>query len=239
MNFMTEDFLLSNAFAKTLYHNYAKNMPIIDYHCHLSPSDIATDRQFANLTNVWLDGDHYKWRAMRTLGIEEKYITGNAPDEEKFNKWAHTVPYTLRNPLYHWTHLELKAYFGINELLTPDTAKQIYATGTSKLKEPSYRTRGLLTKMNVEVVCTTDDPIDSLGHHQSIKRDNFAIKILPAFRPDKSFAVENLEMYNAYLEKLSKASSTEITSFSKLISALENRIDYFQANGCKLSDHGL
>lgn len=239
MNFLTEDFLLTNKFAKTLYHNYAKSLPIIDYHCHLSPQDIANDRQFENLTKIWLDGDHYKWRAMRTLGIEEKYITGNASDEEKFKKWSYTVPYTLRNPLYHWTHLELKRYFGIDEVLTPDTADKTYSIGLSKLKDKSCHTRGLLTGMNVEVICTTDDPIDSLEHHQKIKKDNFAIKILPAFRPDKAYAVENSETYNSYIGKLSNVSSIEITSFSKLISALENRINYFHANGCKLSDHGL
>ena len=239
MNFLTEDFLLTNKFAKTLYHDYAKSLPIIDYHCHLSPQDIANDRQFENLTKIWLDGDHYKWRAMRTLGIEEKYITGNASDEEKFKKWSYTVPYTLRNPLYHWTHLELKRYFGIDEVLTPDTADKTYSIGLSKLKDKSCHTRGLLTGMNVEVICTTDDPIDSLEHHQKIKKDNFAIKILPAFRPDKAYAVENSETYNSYIGKLSNVSSIEITSFSKLISALENRINYFHANGCKLSDHGL
>ena len=239
MNFLTEDFLLTNNFAKTLYHNYAKSLPIIDYHCHLSPQDIANDRQFDNLTKIWLDGDHYKWRAMRTLGIEEKYITGDAPDEDKFKKWAYAVPYTLRNPLYHWTHLELSRYFGIDELLTPDSAQEIFSRGSAKLKDKSHHTRGLLTGMNVEVICTTDDPIDSLEHHQKIKKDNFAIKILPAFRPDKAYAVENSETYTSYLEKLSNVSSTEIKSFSKLISALENRINYFQANGCKLSDHGL
>jgi len=239
MNFLTEDFLLSNDFAKTLYHNYAKSLPIIDYHCHLSPQDIANDRQFDNLTKIWLDGDHYKWRAMRTLGIEEKYITGNASDEEKFKKWAFAVPYTLRNPLYHWTHLELRRYFGVNELLTPDSAQEIYTLGSAKLNDKSHHTRGLLTGMNVEVICTTDDPIDSLEHHQKIRRDNFSIKILPTFRPDKAYAIENSETYTSYLKKLSQVSSIEITSFSKLISALENRINYFQANGCKLSDHGL
>jgi glucuronate isomerase len=239
MNFLTEDFLLTNNFAKTLYHNYAKSLPIIDYHSHLSPQDIATDRQFENLTKVWLDGDHYKWRAMRTLGIEEKYITGNATDEEKFNKWAYAVPYTIRNPLYHWTHLELSRYFGVDKLLTPESAQEIYQIGSTKLIDKSHHTRGLLTGMNVEVVCTTDDPIDSLEHHQKIKKDNFTCKVLPTFRPDKAYAIENLETYNSYLKKLSEVSAIEITSFSSLIKALENRINYFQANGCKLSDHGL
>ena len=239
MNFLTEDFLLTNNFAKTLYHNYAKSLPIIDYHCHLSPQDIANNRQFENLTKIWLEGDHYKWRAMRTLGIEEKYITGNASDEEKFNKWAYAVPYTLRNPLYHWSHLELKRYFTFDQLLTPDTSKEIYTRATSKLRDASFHTRALLTKMNVEVICTTDDPIDTLEHHKKIRTDSFAIKVLPAFRPDKAYAVENPEAYNIYLKKLSQVSSVDIVSFSSLMSALENRINFFHSNGCKLSDHGL
>ncbi len=239
MNFLTEDFLLTNPFAKTLYHNYAKSLPIIDYHCHLSPQDIANDRQFENLTKVWLDGDHYKWRAMRTLGIEEKYITGNALDEEKFMKWAYAVPYTLRNPLYHWTHLELSRYFGIEKLLTPESAQEIYKIGSAKLMDKSHHTRALLTGMKVEVICSTDDPIDSLEHHQKIRNDNFTSKVLPTFRPDKAYAIENSETYNSYLKKLSEVSFIEVTSFSDLINALEIRIAYFHANGCKLSDHGL
>lgn len=239
MNFLTEDFLLTNNFAKTLYHNYAKSLPIIDYHCHLSPQDIANNRQFENLTKIWLEGDHYKWRAMRTLGIEEKYITGNASDEDKFSKWAYAVPYTVRNPLYHWSHLELKCYFGIDQLLTPDTSHKIYSTCCDKLKDPSFQTRSLLSKMKVEVVCTTDDPLDSLEPHQKIKRESFATKVLPAFRPDKAYAVENLQAFNSYLEKLSQVSSIEISSYAALINALEKRIEFFNANGCKLSDHGL
>lgn len=239
MNFLTEDFLLTNNFAKTLYHNYAKSLPIIDYHCHLSPQDIANNRQFENLTKIWLEGDHYKWRAMRTLGIEEKYITGNASDEDKFSKWAYAVPYTVRNPLYHWSHLELKCYFGIDQLLTPDTGHKIYSTCSDRLQDQSFQTRSLLSKMKVEVVCTTDDPLDSLEPHQKIKRESFATKVLPAFRPDKAYAVENLQAFNSYLEKLSQVSSIEISSYAALINALEKRIEFFNANGCKLSDHGL
>ena len=239
MNFLTEDFLLTNNFAKTLYHNYAKSLPIIDYHCHLSPQDIANNRQFENLTKIWLEGDHYKWRAMRTLGIEEKYITGNASDEDKFSKWAYAVPYTVRNPLYHWSHLELKCYFGIDQLLTPDTGHKIYSTCSDRLQYQSFQTRSLLSKMKVEVVCTTDDPLDSLEPHQKIKRESFATKVLPAFRPDKAYAVENLQAFNSYLEKLSQVSSIEISSYAALINALEKRIEFFNANGCKLSDHGL
>lgn len=237
--FLTEDFLLSTEFAKTLYHNYAKDLPIIDYHCHLSPEEIAKDRQFENLTKIWLDGDHYKWRAMRTLGIEEKYITGAASDAEKFNQWAYAVPYTMRNPLYHWTHLELKRYFNVDKLLNPDTAKEIYKTCSDQLANSSNRTRSMLTKMKVEAVCTTDDPADSLEHHKKIKADKFTTIILPTFRPDKSFAIENSIAYKTYLTKLSKASEIEVNTFESLISTLEKRITYFHDAGCRLSDHGL
>lgn len=239
MKFITEDFLLTNSFAKTLYHQYAKDLPIIDYHCHLSPHDISNNRQFENLTKIWLEGDHYKWRAMRTLGIDEKYITGSASDEDKFTKWAHTVPYTVRNPLYHWTHLELKRYFNIDDVLTPENGSEIYKACFDKLKDPTYHTRGLLTKMKVEVICTTDDPIDSLEHHQKIKRESFTTQILPTFRPDKAFAIENSQAYVAYLERLAQVSGIEINRFSDLILALEKRIEFFHAQGCKLSDHGL
>jgi glucuronate isomerase len=238
-HFVTEDFLLTNDFAQKLYHEYAKDLPIIDYHCHLSPQDIANNRQFETITKVWLEGDHYKWRAMRTLGINEKYITGNASDEDKFKQWAYAVPYTLRNPLYHWTHLELKRYFNVDDLLTENTADKVYKNSNEQLKSSSHNTRSLLTGMKVEVICTTDDPADSLEHHQKIKKDNFSITILPTFRPDKAFAVENPDIYIAYLEKLSSASGMAINSFDKLIAALENRIEFFHSLGCKLSDHGL
>ena len=238
-SFLNEDFLLKSEFAKTLYHQYAKNLPIIDYHCHLPPQDIAEDRQFKNLTSIWLEGDHYKWRAMRTLGIDEKYITGSASDEEKFNQWAYTVPFTLRNPLYHWTHLELSRYFGIDKLVNPETAIEIYDTSTAALQKPEYSARGILQKMNVEVVCTTDDPADSLDYHQKIKADKFSIKILPTFRPDKAYAVEQPAAYSSYLEKLAKASGVEIKTFADLLQALQNRINFFYENGCRLSDHGL
>ena len=238
-NFITEDFLLSNDFAKTLYHQYAKDLPIIDYHCHLSPQDIANNRQFENITKVWLEGDHYKWRAMRALGIDEKYITGNGSDEDKFKQWAYAVPYTLRNPLYHWTHLELKRYFGVDELLTEDSATSVYKKCNDIVASPSHNTRNLLTNMKVEVVCTTDDPIDSLEHHQKIRKDKFTSTILPTFRPDKAYAVENPTTYIAYLEKLSAVSGIEVNNFDKLIAALENRVEFFHAQGCKLSDHGL
>lgn len=238
-HFLTEDFLLQNDFAKTLYHQYAKQLPIIDYHCHLSPKDIAENRQFENLSNAWLEGDHYKWRAMRTLGINEKYITGNGTDVEKFNQWAHTVPYTVRNPLYHWTHLELKRYFDVDTLLTEETSSSIYKICSDKLKSPDYTTRKLITKMNVEAICTTDDPIDSLEYHQKIRSDKFGTSVFPTFRPDKTYAVENLETYNAYLDKLSTITSISIVNFDSLLVAIENRIDFFHGQGCRLSDHGL
>jgi glucuronate isomerase len=189
--FLTEDFLLQSEPAKRLYHQFAKDLPIIDYHCHLPQQEIASNRQFENITKIWLDGDHYKWRAMRTLAVDEKYITGKGSDSEKFDKWAFTVPYTMRNPLYHWTHLELKRYFGVDKLLTPDTAKDIYNETTALIKTPAYDTRSLLKKMKVEVICTTDDPCDSLADHQKIKKENIGITVLPTFRPDKAYAVEN------------------------------------------------
>ena len=238
-SFLTEDFLLQNEFAKTLYHLYAKQQPIIDYHCHLSPEYIAKDYQFENLTEIWLAGDHYKWRAMRTLGINEKYITGHASDEEKFERWAFAVPYAMRNPLYHWTHLELKRYFGIEKLLNPDTAKEIYQNSTSLLQSPQCSTQSLLKKMKVEVVCTTDDPADPLASHQVILKNSIGIKVLPTFRPDKSYAVENPQAYQSYLKKLSGAAKVNIDSFDDLMAALENRIGFFDSTGCKLSDHGL
>lgn len=238
-DFLSEDFLLETDFAQMLYHNHAKQQPIIDYHCHLSPQDIASNHTFKNLTEVWLKGDHYKWRAMRTLGIHEKYITGDASDEDKFSQWAHTVPYTMRNPLYHWTHLELKRYFGVSKLLSPRTAADIYQTTADKLNTPEYYTQGLLKKMNVEVVCTTDDPIDSLDAHKHIAKQNIGIQVLPTFRPDKAYGVENPKAYTEYLHLLSEASGTVINTFADLLRALEVRIEYFHAWGGRLSDHGL
>ena len=230
--------MLTSEFAGRLYHDYARKQPIIDYHCHLSPSEIASNRQFENLTRIWLEGDHYKWRAMRTMGIDEEFITGKRNDREKFDKWAYTVPYTLRNPLYHWTHLELKRYFSINQLLHPETADAIYTTANERLKDTELSARGILTRMNVEVVCTTDDPVDSLVHHQRIKQDKFTVDIRPTFRPDKAYAVES-PAYRQYVELLASASAVKILSFDDLLQALRNRIEYFHKNGCRLSDHGL
>jgi len=237
--FLTEDFLLKSEFAKTLFHQYARQQPIIDYHCHLSPANIAENYRFRNLTEIWLAGDHYKWRAMRTLGISEKYITGDAPDEMKFGQWAFTVPYTMRNPLYHWTHLELKRYFDVDKLLNADTAHEIYHHCTGLLQTPEYTTQSLLKKMHVKVVCTTDDPADSLEFHQMMHQHAIGIELLPTFRPDKSYSIENPSAYQAYLEKLGKASKVNINNFDALMTALQNRIDYFDTIGCKLSDHGL
>jgi glucuronate isomerase len=237
--FLDENFLLQNDTARKLYQDYAKDMPIIDYHCHLPPDQIANDINFENLTQVWLYGDHYKWRAMRTNGVNESYCTGNKPDFEKFKKWAETVPYTLRNPLYHWTHLELQRYFGVYDLLNGDTAQKIYDECTAKLQTAEYSVRNLLRKMNVKVVCTTDDPVDSLEHHQKIKDDGFETRILPAYRPDKAMNIDDAGNFNNYLSKLESASNTHIASYSDYLDALKNRHDFFASMDCSVSDHGL
>ena len=237
--FLDKDFLLESETARNLYHDVAAGMPIIDFHCHLDPRLIAEDIKFENLTQVWLAGDHYKWRAMRANGVEERYCTGDATDQEKFMKWAATVPDTLRNPLYHWTHLELQRYFDIQELLNPESARKIYQKAGEMLQSEDYSVRKLIRKMNVEVICTTDDPVDSLEHHQKIMEDGFETKVLPAWRPDKSIAVEDAVSYNLYLEKLEEASDTSIATFMDLLTALQNRHDYFHQMGCRISDHGL
>lgn len=237
--FLDENFLLHNSTAQTLYHQYAKQMPVIDYHCHLSPSAIANDDQFENLTQVWLYGDHYKWRAMRANGIDESYITGDKSDKEKFLKWAETVPYTLRNPLYHWTHLELQRYFGVHTILNADTAEEIYEHCSGLLRTPEYSVRNLLRKMNVKVVCTTDDPVDNLEHHQKLKADGFEIKILPAYRPDTAMNVDNASNFNKYVALVEQAAAMAINNFDDYKTALKKRHDYFAENGCTVSDHGL
>ncbi|HVF97000.1 MAG TPA: glucuronate isomerase [Flavisolibacter sp.] len=237
--FLGENFLLATETAKELYHEFAREMPIIDYHCHLPPDQIAEDKQFENLTQIWLYGDHYKWRAMRAAGVDESYCTGNKPDFEKFKKWAETVPYTLRNPLYHWTHLELQRYFDVSKVLNGDTAKKVYEECSEKLQTPEYSVRSLLRKMKVKVVCTTDDPTDSLAHHQKIKADGFDVKILPAFRPDKAMNVDDAMSFNSYLTKLEAVSNTSISSFSNYLDALKGRHDFFATMGCSVSDHGL
>ena len=238
-SFLDENFLLQTEPAKKLFHDFAKDMPIIDYHCHLPVQQIADDINFENLTQVWLYGDHYKWRAMRTNGIDESYITGNKSDFEKFEKWAETVPYTLRNPLYHWTHLELQRYFDVHELLSPASAKKIYDDCTIKLQTKEYSVKNLLRKMNVQVVCTTDDPTDSSEFHQKIKDDGFEIKVLPAFRPDKSMNVDDVNGFNLYLKKLENVSGISITSYQSYLDALKQRHDFFAAMGCCVSDHGM
>ena len=238
-SFLDKDFLLQTEIAKQLYHEFAKEMPIIDYHNHLLPEQIANDVNFENLTQVWLYGDHYKWRAMRSNGVNEKYCTGDASDYEKFEQWAATVPYTLRNPLYHWTHLELQRYFNVDKILSPDTAREIYDHCSAKLKTPEYSVRNLLRKMNVKVLCTTDDPTDSLEHHKKIKEDGFEIKVLPAFRPDKAMNVDDVDTFNAYVNKLQAVSNILIASWDDYLKALKSRHDFFAENGCCISDHGL
>jgi glucuronate isomerase len=237
--FLDDNFLLTNETAENLYHTHAASMPIIDYHCHLPPEDIASDRKFENLTKAWLEGDHYKWRGMRSNGVNEKYITGDATDWEKFQKWAETVPFTMRNPLYHWTHMELKKPFGVQQLLNKDSARSIYDTCNSLLEKPEFTCRGLMRQFKVEAVCTTDDPANNLDSHRAVKESGFEIKVLPTFRPDKAMAVENTEGFNAYMEKLGQAADIDIKDFSSLIYAIQNRHDYFASMGCKLSDHGL
>ena len=237
--FLDKNFLLQSNTAEKLYHEYASDLPIIDYHCHLPPEDIANNRKFETLTQIWLNGDHYKWRAMRANGISEDYCTGNANDEEKFLKWAETVPYTMRNPLYQWTHLELRRYFNINKLLNPDSAKVIYEACNTLLNTDGFSTQNLLKKMNVEIICTTDDPLDSLEHHKKVSDDNLEIKVLPTFRPDKVLAIENPVTYNQYINKLGELTGLDIISFTELIDALKKRHDFFAGTGCKLSDHGI
>jgi len=237
--FLQDDFLLQTATASTLYHEFAKQLPIIDYHNHLLPDQIAEDKQFENITQIWLYGDHYKWRAMRANGIPERYITGDASDWEKFEKWAETVPCTLRNPLYHWTHLELQRYFGITELLNKDSARRIYDECSAQLQTPEYSVQSLLKKMNVETLCTTDDPADSLEHHRALAASGFAVRVLPTFRADKSMAVDDATTYNAYLDRLGPVAEVEIRTFADLETALRRRHDFFASVGCRLSDHGL
>jgi glucuronate isomerase len=236
--FITDDFLLHSDTARALYHDFAKKQPIFDYHCHLSPKDIAEDRQFENLAQIWIEGDHYKYRAMRANGVDENFITGNASDFEKFTKWAETVPYTLRNPLYHWTHLELKNYFGITTLLDADSAESIYNQATELLKKPEYSVRNLLRKMNVKVVGTTDDPTDDLNFHKKIKEDNFEIAVLPSFRPDKATEMEKGQAFIDYILKLEKTVGYPVNDFPSLIKALQQRHDFFHEMGCRISDHG-
>ena len=239
--FLSEDFFLQTQAAKILYHEFARDMPILDYHCHLPVEDIANNRNFDNLTQIWLSDDHYKWRAMRANGIEERFIIGDAPDYKKFETWAATVPKLLRNPLYFWTHLELKRCFGISDkILNPDTAKEIYDTCTEMLQTQEFSTRNILKRMNVKVLCTTDDPVDDLSHHLELYRDpDFEVKVLPAFRPDCALAVETPEAFNQWVNQLEAAADTNITDFESFLEALLKRHDFFHEMGCRLSDHSL
>ena len=237
--FLSNDFLLENDVSVQLYEQYAAPMPIIDYHNHLSPKEIAENRKFQNISEPWLQGDHYKWRAMRTNGVAEKFCTGDASAFEKFNAWAKTVPYTLRNPLYHWTHLELKNYFGIDKVLDETTAREIFDECSAMLQQEDFRVQGLLSKMKVSVVCTTDDPTDSLEYHRQFAGQSTEIKMYPSFRPDKAYATEDLVSYNQYIDKLSEVSKISIRNFDDLISALTARVDFFKDHGCRAADHGL
>lgn len=237
--FLDAQFLLETEYAQELYQRFAAPMPILDYHNHLSPRDIATNRRFNNLTEAWLEGDHYKWRAMRVNGVAERFCTGDATPKEKFIKWAETVPYTMRNPLYHWTHLELKNYFGIDQLLNENSAIEIYETCNGLLQTDAYTTQGLLQKMNVEVVCTTDDPADTLEYHQQFAASGNKIKMYPAFRPDKTYATADVKGYIEYLARLEGLTTISITDFDVLLDALQKRVDFFHELGCRASDHGL
>lgn len=239
MSFIHDDFLLSTASARHLYHNYAAPEPILDYHCHLPPKDIAENRQFANLFEIWLEGDHYKWRAMRANGVAERYCTGDASPYEKFEAWARTVPHTLRNPLFHWTHLELKRYFGIDDLLDATTAKSIWDRANEQLADESLRVHGIFRKFHVRATCTTDDPTDDLRYHQQIAASGIATKVFPTFRPDKALNVHLPELFLPWVGKLAAAANIEIDSYAKFLDALKSRHDFFHSLGGRLSDHGL
>ncbi|MBN2552446.1 MAG: glucuronate isomerase, partial [Spirochaetales bacterium] len=242
--FLDEDFLLTTDPSRRLFHEYAEGLPIFDYHCHLPVAEIAENRKFENLSRLWLEGDHYKWQAMRAFGIEERRITGDAPDWEKFMAWAETVPFTVRNPLYHWTHMELKDPFGVTgKLLAADTAREIYDHCNALLQREEFRARGLMEHFKVKVVCTTDDPTDDLEHHRSLAGERagggFGIRVLPAFRPDRAMAVENVKDFIAWIIRLEKASGMLIADYPSFIDALKKRHGYFHQLGCRLSDHGI
>ncbi|MDR1932526.1 MAG: glucuronate isomerase [Spirochaetales bacterium] len=240
-DFLNEDFLLSSKTAKDLFHSHAKNMPIFDYHCHLPPQEVAENKNFKNLTDIWLKGDHYKWRLMRAAGVDEKFITGGASDEEKFQAWARTVPKTIGNPIFPWTHLELKRYFGISGLtLSPQTADEIWKKANALLGRPDFTPRAIMEKFRVKLVCTTDDPADDLGWHKQVAADSsMKTKMLPAYRPDKAMAVDNAASYAAYLDTLGRAAGIEIKTYRDLIDALDKRHAYFHENGSRLTDHAL
>ena len=239
MAYISEDFLLHNETARRLYHKYAADRPILDYHCHLSPKDIAEDRQFDNLFEIWLEGDHYKWRAMRANGIAERYCTGDASPYEKFVAWARTVPATLRNPLFHWAQLELKRYFGIDELLNEASAKRVWETTNAQLRSGELNAQKILHRFGVVIVCTTDDPLDSLEYHEKIAARPFGTKVLPTFRPDAVLRTQDVSAFNAYVDQLAQAANVHISNLADLFSAVDRRHQYFHEHGCRLSDHGL
>ncbi|MFW6138608.1 MAG: glucuronate isomerase, partial [Spirochaetota bacterium] len=238
--FITEDFLLETETAGKLYHEYAEAMPIYDYHCHIPPQEIAENASYHTLTQMWLGGDHYKWRAMRTDGVEEQLVTGEAEDWEKFQAWARTVPHTIGNPLYHWTHLELLRYFNIDTLLCAETAEEIYTKANKMLQSEEFRVKSLIKRMNVKAICTTDDPVDSLGHHQLIAQDpDFDTRVVPTFRPDRALMVEDPARFQEYINRLAESTSININNYHSFISALDQRHQYFHNTGCRLSDHAL
>jgi len=237
--FIHDDFLLQNKAARELYHGYAEPMPIIDYHCHLPPAEVAQDTCWENMTRVWLGGDHYKWRALRSNGVDERFITGDAPDREKFQKFAETMPYLLRNPLFDWSQLELARYFDIDDLLTPDTAEKIWKVTAEKLSEPGFSARGLMTRSHVRLVCTTDDPCDTLEHHRAVKASGFATSMLPTWRPDKAMAIDRPAFWNGWVDRLETVAGMTVATWDELLSALQKRHDFFAQNGCRLSDYGV
>ncbi len=239
MTFINDDFLLQGKTARGLYHDYAARQPVMDYHNHLPPADIASDRQFANLYEIWLGGDHYKWRAMRANGVAEQFCTGDADPRDKFLAWARTVPNTLRNPLYHWTHLELARFFGIKKLLNDRTASEVWDRANELLQAGGLSARGILKKFDVRALCTTDDPADDLAAHKQIAESDMACKVYPAFRPDKALAVDQPELFNGWLDRLSGAADVDINTLSGFLDALDKRHQYFHEIGCRLSDHGL
>lgn len=234
-----DNFLLSSKTAKILYNEYAKNLPIVDYHNHLPPSEISENKKFSTLTEIWLKGDHYKWRAMRAFGIEEKYITGDAPDNVKFEKWSEVVPFTLRNPLFHWTHMELKNPFRIDTYLDKGSASKIYAACNEMLQRDEFSTRSLLQGFNVEMLGTTDDPCDDLHHHQILKKEWSDVIVLPSFRPDRILNISDTHNWLAYIERLAAVSGIQIKDLDSLLDAIKDRIEFFHDNGCRVSDHGL
>jgi glucuronate isomerase len=239
MPFITEDFLLRSKTARHLYNTYASEEPILDYHCHLSPKEIADNRRFKNLAAIWLEGDHYKWRAMRANGVPERYCTGDADPYEKFMAWARTVPFTLRNPLYHWTHLELKRHFGIEDLLDETTAPEIWKRANDSLSNDGLTTHGILKRFRVRAVCTTDDPTDTLEDHRRIAKSSLQTRVYPTFRPDKALKTSDAAAFNTWVDQLAKAADIHVATLSHFLDALRKRHDYFHAQGCRLSDHGL